>query len=59
MTYIIYLDESNKLDQSGIDYSYYGALGMEENIAEEIRTYLTDLKNILKHWTLFYHSLFN
>ena len=49
MTYIIYLDESNKLDQPGIDYSYYGALGMEENIAEEIRTYLTDLKNILKH----------
>lgn len=47
MTYIIYLDESNKLGQPGIDYSYYGALGMEENIAEEIRTYLTDLNNKL------------
>lgn len=47
MTYIIYFDESNKLDQPGIDYSYYGALGMEENIAEEIRAYLTDLNNKL------------
>lgn len=47
MVYIIYFDESNKLDQPGIDYSYYGALGMEENIAKEIRTYLTDLNNKL------------
>lgn len=47
MTYIIYFDESNKLDQPGIDYSYYGALGMDENVAEVIRTYLTELNNEL------------
>lgn len=47
MTYIIYFDESNKLDQPGIDYSYYGALGMEENIAEVIRIYLTELNESL------------
>lgn len=47
MTYIIYFDESNKLDQPGIDYSYYGALGMEENIAEVIRAYLTKLNESL------------
>lgn len=45
MTYIIYFDESNKLDQPGIDYSYYGALGMDEQVAEVISTYLTELNN--------------
>lgn len=47
MAYIIYFDESNKLDQPGIDYSYYGALGMEENVAEVIRTYLAELNESL------------
>lgn len=47
MTYIIYFDESNKLDQPGIDYSYYGALGMEEKVAEAIRIYLTELNKSL------------
>ncbi|TSI05289.1 DUF3800 domain-containing protein [Lysinibacillus sp. BW-2-10] len=48
MSYVIYFDESNKLDQPGIDYSYYGALGMDETVANNIRQYINNLNETLR-----------
>ncbi len=36
MGYTIYFDESNKLDQPNGGYSYYGALGADEETMNEI-----------------------
>lgn len=48
MSYVIYFDESNKLDQPGINYSYYGALGMHQEVANDIRQYINHLNETLK-----------
>ncbi|OWA36949.1 hypothetical protein B9G55_02400 [Saccharibacillus sp. O16] len=43
MGYEIYFDESNKLDQNRSQYSYYGALGISQEIAGKVSVKLDDL----------------
>lgn len=48
MNYVIYYDESNKLDQPEKKYSYYGAYGGEAETIEGITGEVQDILNKLK-----------
>ncbi|MEJ8302885.1 DUF3800 domain-containing protein [Saccharibacillus sacchari] len=43
MTYHIFFDESNKLDQKSGGYSYYGALGIDESVLNRISKVLESI----------------
>jgi hypothetical protein len=56
LDYVIYYDESNKLDQPEKNYSYYGAYGGEATIIEDITE---KVKNIFKELNTYSELHFN